>query len=951
MKNFLFLFVICSFFAKSVNPPSIIFKENKGQWPVKVLFGTEYLNTKFYINKTGFNYCIYDFEELANAFMLKRNDFVVHGHNYEVNLVGANLNNFNMLNNVTEYFNYFIGSDATKWTDHVKACRKLEFQDIYKGIDLKVYSNLTNLKYDFIVSPNADPNLINLNYSFAEAVNVRNGELIVKTSVGEITEMSPLAFQIINNKKIEIKCEYLLKGNNVNFYFPDGYDKRYELIIDPVVLACSYGCAPVFSYCNASTYDPNGNIYTTGSSSIGYPTTMGSFQVNCTALKDIFISSFSSNGSSKLFSTFIGGNGYEYPIDIHVSESAITILGGSQSINYPVTANAFDVTQNGKYDLILSRLKIDGSNLLASTFVGGSDEENLDQFSPLIGGEMIVDKQKNIYIVSNTLSNDFPTTLGALSPAMSGSSDAVVFKMDSTLNMKWCTYLGGSQREMGQAIRTDALGGVYILGVTSSLDFPITLGAFSSSKSTFEDMYVSHINNSGTALIASTYVGTNTGDLGFVMDLDASNNVYIGGQVTSNGPSPNFIIPTAGTYSTNSLNTIYKIDSSLTSLSFKTLFGPTGTSTPHLEYTAIKVDSCGNIYFAGTAWIGHVTTPDRFQSFGYGATDIYMIVFNPNCSSVRFASYYGGSGNPPLGYANAGDQAWGKSHFDERGILYHAVTATQNFPTTANAYCSMYNDTTKVKPIFNDAFLKVDLGTFVNANSSYGANVIGCPPPFTGHFVSSTNNSSTYWDFGDGSTSLQDTISHTYSSLGTYSVLLVVTDTTTCNRTDSIKSIFNIVDPTFLDIGEVLYLCPDGNLILNANTSAVSYSWSTGETTQNISIDKPDTYSLTIFNGGCYSSDNVKVEIADNKLQQFPNVITPNSDGTNDNIDFTKFQLSEMEFIVYDRWGKERFKSINPTEKWEPSEFNNGTYFYVINYLSECNNKHASLKGFITLFK
>ncbi|MBP7810033.1 MAG: gliding motility-associated C-terminal domain-containing protein [Bacteroidia bacterium] len=954
MKKVVYIFILFCFLSKA-KTPSIVFKENKGQWPEKVLFGAEFLNTKFYVNKNSFNYCVYNYEDLAKVNPRNREEkSVIHGHNYEVNFIDADLTSFVTKNNLTEYYNYFLGNDRKKWASKVKASKTLEFKEVYNGISLNVYSNAVNLKYDFVISPNADPNQIRLNYNYVDGIEIRNKELVIKTSVGEIIEKEPIAYQLINGKKININCKYDLSDNNtISFIFPNGYNKNYELVIDPVVVACSYSGSSVFGYGNSCTYDSNGYIYTAGGSGIGYPTTTGAFQINAASSYDIVISAFNSNGTAKLFSTFLGSTGGEGAIDMHVSNTEITILGYSDSSDYPVTKNAFDTILNGDNDIIISKLDKTGSNLIASTFVGGSLKEIVGQFAPggypSIGAEMIVDSQKNVFVVANTISNDFPVTAGVLSSTLSGVSDAVVFKMDSILStMVWSTYLGGIGKEDGLNIRPDGLGGVFLAGTTTSTNFPVTSGAYQTVKNSpnFEDMFVSHLNNIGTSLIASTYLGTVTNDIGYLMDVDPFYNVYICGHIASSS----FLVPTAGTYSTvNSSNAIYKLDSSLSTLGFKTKFGPQNS---RLYYTAFRVDSCSNIYVTGMAYSGYATTPDRFQGFGGGPTDMYMAVFNSNCSSLRFASYYGGNAPPPTGFSSVGEQAWGISHFDSRGTLYMAIAASENLPTTPGAYSPIYSNTTTAVRIYNDAFLKADMGTFVNANSSYGSNIIGCPPPFTANFVSTTNLGTTYWNFGDGNTSTSDTISHTYTNLGTYNVLLVVTDTATCNKTDSIKSVLSVINPTVFDLGDDIYKCSNSPAILKANVSAVSYSWSTGQTFPNISVNTPGTYTLTIFNGGCYSSDVVTVLIGEDVLgERFPNVITPNNDGVNDYVDFTKYKFGEVEFTLFDRWGKQRYATTNPTEKWLPEDLNNGTYYYVINYQSNCTGKHSTAKGFISIFK
>jgi hypothetical protein len=462
-------------------------------------------------------------------------------------------------------------------------------------------------------------------------------------------------------------------------------------------------------------------------------------------------------------------------------------------------------------------------------------------------------------------------------------------------------------------------------------------------------MYVSHINSTGTALIASSYIGTATDDIAYFMDVDMNNSVFLCGYVSSSS----FLVPTPGKFTnTNSINSIFKVNSSLTTINFQSKWGPSGsTQQQKFYYTAFKVDSCENIYMAGMAGIGFPTTPDQFQPYGGGFTDMYIAIFNTNFSSLRFASYYGGNAPAPDGYCCVGEQSYGVSHFDSRGNLYLAISASENLPTTPGAFAANYSNTTTATRIYNDAFLIMDAKTFIQANTTYGSNIYGCPP-FNSHFVSSTNTGTSYWDLGDGTTSNQDTISHTYQNLGNYNILLVVTDTTTCNRTDSIKTLLSVIPPTDFTLGDVDSLCMGHAIFIQSNVNAIYYQWSTGQTQPNIYVNQPGTYTLTIHNGGCISSATVNVVLAERKFSdRFPNVITPNGDLINDWVYFSRYDLEELEFVLFDRWGRERYKLKNPYEKWEPNDLENGTYYYIANYKSSCTGKYAQDKGFVSIFK
>jgi len=948
--------------------PGIVFKENKGQWPEKVLFGTEILNSKFYINKNSFNYCVYSNTDLGKLDEYRhhtndvwKDDRVIKGHNYEVEFIGAEINSFTTANEQSEYYNYFLGNNKSKWANSIKAFGNLLFNEIYEGVDLKLYSNGINLKYDFIVKPNANINSLKLNYKYIDGIEVINNELIIKTSIGNVTEREPYAYQIINGKQKQIKCKYILLSNNlVGFTFPEGYNRNYELIIDPVVVVCSYSNAFLQSDASACTFDASGNIYSFGYADLSYPTTSGAFQVNYNAYFDWTLSVYNTTGSSKLFSTYIGGDSLDFPLTAIVKNNEITLFGFVLSKDFPYTSTAFDTTPNGDYDFAVSKLNISGTALLASTYIGGEGKDGfLNKFisNPSdLGcyGEMVCDSAGNSYIISTTTSTSFPVSSSAFSTTRSGPTDACVLKLDKTLsNLVWSTYLGGNRDESGKSIRLDGNGGVYLFGITTSSTFPVTGGVIQTTKnggSVIGDLFVSHLNSTGSALIASTYLGTLGFDYAKLMDLDESNNVYLLSQLQT--PSQFTPSPISIYSNVNGFNTIYKLDPSLSVELFKTKFGnyvssPSSAISPYLNATAFKVDSCKNIYLAGYAQHSLFTTPNAFQtSYGGGASDLYFAVFSTNCSSMKFASFWGG--NNSNGWNGSGEHSdGGLSHFDEKGYLYMALCSNGGIPTTSNAFQpTKLSDST----FYNDGFIKVDFQTFVNAGSSYGANITGCPP-FTPTFVSTTNTGTTYWDLGNGITSIKDTASTTYTNLGTYNILLVVTDTSTCNQTDSIKSVLNVINPTVFDLGVDVPTCFNTPVQLATNLSAISYSWSNGQISPSI-MALPGTYTLTIFNGGCNSSDVISVVIIEKKLsERFPNVITPNGDNVNDIIDFVNYNFEEVEFYVYDRWGKERYKITSVDQKWNPNDLENGTYYYVANYKSSCTGKFNSDRGFISVFK
>lgn len=976
-KSFFIFFFLLGFLCRAENPPSIVFKENKGQWPDKVLFGSEFKNTQFYINKTGFNYCIYNLSDLkkeseylhglgnetSNSFLPKG---TVHAHNYEVELKNANLKNSAKNNKVNEYFNYFLGQNKNTWANEIKGFGDLYFESIYSKIDLNLYSSDKNLKYDFIVKPGGNVNEIELIYKYTAGILLENKHLKIMTSAGNVIEETPYAYQNINGKKVEVQCQYkITSGNHLGFDFPKGYNKEYALIIDPTVIVCSYSNHTGMSFGCAAGYDDIGNIYSASCARVGYPVTTGAFQQTYMGNFDIVLSAYNPNGTSKLFSTYIGGDSLEYITVVKVLNNEIILGGTSTSWNYPCSATAYDTTLNGQSDMVFTKINMTGTALIASTFIGGAREESSWGANALGASawdsnrnlDFMPDTAGNIYVSAVTNSTNFPVTSGAISSMLNGTGtgsrkDALVFKLNNTLSsLVWSTYLGGTSDECGKAIKLDGSGGVYCLGVTTSTNFPTTPGAISNTKPgpiPFSDMFVTHINSSGTAIIASTYIGTTAADYGSYMDIDLNNDIHICGHIVN----PSALVSTPGLYSdVNGYNTLYKVNSSLSSVIYKTKFGyppPAGGPTvmvPYVLYSAFRVDSCQNIYLAGFADNLLPTTSNKLQSFAGGITDAYIAVFGSGCTSLKFASYFGG----PVTHYSIGEHCdYSSSQFDNKGHLYLSICSDGGLPTTPSAFTPTF--TSSGDSIYNDAFLKIDLQTFINANSSYGSTITGCPP-FTPTFVSTTNLGSTYWNLGNGVTSTKDTVSTTYTNLGTYNVLLVITDTSTCNKYDSIKSLLNVINPTNFDLGEDIPTCLNTKVLIYSNVSAVTYSWSSGQTWPNI-YALPGTYTLTINNGGCNSSDVINVIVAEKKLsERFPNVVTANGDNVNDFIDLSKYNFEEVDLTIYDRWGREVERITDVTAKWNPDNLTAGTYFYVANYKSICIGKYATDKGFVTLIK
>jgi len=225
--------------------------------------------------------------------------------------------------------------------------------------------------------------------------------------------------------------------------------------------------------------DEQGNAYITGQTfSSNFPTTQGAYDTtyNKIGYYDAFVTKLHFSGTKLVYSTFLGGNHHDVGKGIAIdAEDNAYITGYTRSSNFPTTQGAYDTTQNNVnyYDAFVTKLNFNGTGLVYSTFLGGTNDDR--------GYGIVIDTAGNAYITGRTLSSNFPTTEGAYDRTYNGASyyDAFVTKLNSSgSKLVYSTYLGGSYNDYGNGIAIDAAGNIYITGQTNSNNFPTTEGAY-----------------------------------------------------------------------------------------------------------------------------------------------------------------------------------------------------------------------------------------------------------------------------------------------------------------------------------------------------------------------------------------------------------------------------------------------------------------------------------------
>ena len=215
-----------------------------------------------------------------------------------------------------------------------------------------------------------------------------------------------------------------------------------------------------------------GDAFVVGSTrSADYPTTAGAFDRTANGEFDAFVTRLNAAGSALVYSTFLGGSGFDSASGLTVDATGSAyVAGGAGSLDFPTTPGAFDVTPDGS-DAFLSRFNAAGSALIFSTVLGGSDSDG--------ASAVRVDGDGTSWLTGGTGSFDFPVTGDAADTTINGGADAFISGLSADgSTLVYSTYLGGTQSEGGSDLALDPTGDVYIAGHTFSVDFPTTAGAF-----------------------------------------------------------------------------------------------------------------------------------------------------------------------------------------------------------------------------------------------------------------------------------------------------------------------------------------------------------------------------------------------------------------------------------------------------------------------------------------
>jgi gliding motility-associated-like protein len=900
------------------------FIENKGQWDKSVRFKIDIPSGSIFLKNNGLHYIFRDDEAIYKLkhSVTKENpntrkvDTQIAMHSLMVTFVGANQNPEMIGKNKSEEkYNFFLSNNPNDWATGVSAYGEVLYKNVYDGVDLRIFCHQNSLKYEFILQAGVSPSNIKLRYSGADALTIESGHLHVKTSLAEVIEMKPYCFQENKNtrKNTEIEGQFSLKNNELTYDFPKGFDPNQPLVIDPKLVFSTYSGSTADNWGHTATYDAEGHLYAGGSVNRGtgtspgqLPTTTGAFQTSFGGGWDVAIHKYSSDGTKLLYGSYLGGSFSDIPHSLICnSKGELLVFGTTSSPNFPVSKDAYDQSfdsgqniagstgqpfQFGS-DIFVTKISKDGTQILGSTYVGGSNNDGLNltnsvftlrNYGDEFRGEIITDDQDNVFIASTSTSTDFPLVNPAKS-SISGSYDGVIFQLNPNLSkLLWSTYVGGNGFDALYSLKIGKNKAVYACGGTRSSNLPAT--GLKKTLTGSEDGFVVKFENQ--RLTATTYLGTDAADLASLLDLDPAENVVIFGLTNGTYPTTNGVFSNA-----RSGQFIHALGNNLSTTAYSTVIGG-GTGRPEIVPTAFLVNKCGKIYLAG--WGGKVNDELLFPfqqtmagmpvtTEGYRTTsdgsNFYIAMLEAGAKSLLYGTFIGG--NHPRASASAGDHVdGGTCRFDKNGVIYHSTCscnrsgAASNFPTTAGAWSS-----TNLASNCNMSAFKFDVDNFSVAFSATGNGLtspssspdtlVGCVPFALNFNNLSADTKTLEWNIANLKTTINaNSESYTFEKEGLYTVTLKGTNPLTCDGEKSAKKVIKVTafDPK---VSDAIKECIGRKIQLKAE-GGDTYQWSPVEgldnpksPTPSLTVSKAQTFSVEIVKGACKSTKQVNVAIDD----------------------------------------------------------------------------------------
>jgi len=556
--------------------------------------------------------------------------------------------------------NYILGNDPSRWRSGLTDCAVLRYVDIYPGIDLVYkFSNL-NMKYEFVVAPHADPGMIRLSYADTDMLDVRDDHVTASKNGFNIKDCGLVAFQQ-GMGDAPVECTFRPCGDYVALCLGE-YETSSYLVIDPVLIAYSTFLGGSSDEAGRAIAVEDGFAYVTGITfSSDFPN-VSAYNPSRNGVADCFVTKFAVNGTTLVYSTFLGGSSAEFGRGIAVETGFVYVTGETYSSDFP-TASAYDPTPNGICDCFVTKLSVDGQSLAYSTYLGGSNDD---------WGYAISVQSGSAFVTGTTQSSTFPT-VNAYDSVYNAGGDCFVAKFSADgLYLTYSTFLGGSTTDQGYGIAAES-GYAYVIGYTESFDFP-TANAYDSSYNGAGDCFVTKLAADGASLVYSTFLGSSSGEQGYGIAAE-SGSAYLTGITASSD------FPTVNAYDSSYNGAgdcfVTKLAANGLSLVYSTFLGG-----PDWDCGSGIAVETGFAYVTGDTCSADFPTANAYDSTHNGWYDCFVTKLGIDGLPLIYSTFIGGSSD---------EQAYGIGV--EHGLVcVTGSTYSSDFPAVG-AYDSSCNGT------------------------------------------------------------------------------------------------------------------------------------------------------------------------------------------------------------------------------------------------------------------
>lgn len=570
----------------------------------------------------------------------------------------------------SERVNFFHGNDPKDWIVCVPTFDSLIYHEIYPGIDLIFYDSGGRLKYEFHVKPHISHKIIRVEYCGIASLSIdENSNILASLDDGfSFVERAPISFQPSAAGRTPVSISFDLLSKTRFCYTVAERDDERPLIIDPLLYSTYIGGSDLEGI-SSVRLGLNGYLYLAGgTTSHDFPTTGDAISTNSSGDWDAFIVIFDANTNTIQYSTYFGGNAYDFISKMEIDATGDMIVAGTtRSANFPVTDGSVQKNYPGGWVGFVTKLDSTCTRLLFSTYIGGSGYDELF--------DMTVGRDGDIYLTGLTDSRNFPISPGAYQRWYAGGEDDVFLtKLASDgSRILFSTFLGGDSFDEAYCVRVDSLKNVYIGGLTSSYNFPVTPDAIQRVNKWSDEGFFIIFDSTGSTLKYSTYFGGDNADLIETLFIDDDGNIVFNGKsssldlpVTPGVIQPNRAAPPT-TFDVDFF--LGKYSPSENKLLWCTYLGGTRSEE---SWSMVKQVSKNIILFGETRSTDYPVKRE-FQQSNAGDVDIVITIIDQNAENILFSTYFGG-------YSD--DRIIGSS-IQEKKLFITGFTYSIDFPITS----------------------------------------------------------------------------------------------------------------------------------------------------------------------------------------------------------------------------------------------------------------------------